>query len=160
MTLRHPLVRDLALCIAALVLAAVLLIGAASLLPPRFEPIGSAALPRAMAAIIALLGLIVGIGALRRHVSGAPLPAEDTAPWAAQGSSLKSLGVFLGLLIYVFALDKLRLPFEVATTVFVVWSGCVIGGFKPRSILGYAIFGLLLSLLVAWVLRTWLYIEF
>ncbi|MCA0849325.1 hypothetical protein [Salipiger thiooxidans] len=46
MTLQHPLVRDLALCIAALVLAAVLLIGAASLPPPASSP---SALPRCRA---------------------------------------------------------------------------------------------------------------
>lgn len=160
MSLRNPLVRDLGLCGAALILAALLLIGAASLPAPRFEPLGSAALPRAMAVVIAMLGLIVGIGAIRRKAGKLPDPEDEFAIEAPPGGAFKSLGVFVGLVAFVFSLDRLHVPFEVAATCFVVWSGCVIGGWSLRSALGLAIFGAALSLLVAWVLRTWLYIEF
>ncbi|MEP3279931.1 MAG: tripartite tricarboxylate transporter TctB family protein [Stappiaceae bacterium] len=169
------------LILSALVLggAAILFIGAADLPPPRFEPLGSAAMPRILAFILVVLSVIVALRALlslrfqseptnrrqRRDVPETPDPtmtnkqsseAEDSSAFAMP---LRGLAVLATLILYVAALDFGRVPFVPATTVFVMIAGMTMQRIDLRGALTFAGLGLVLSLILNYVFSTFLYIE-
>jgi len=101
-----------ALFVAALGLGigAVLLIGAGNIAPPMFDPVGSAALPRACA--VALIGLGLGTAlqsALRRGAPGGAGGAGAIRP--------ATTGLVLLMAAYVMAME-LGLGFALATILF------------------------------------------
>ncbi|WP_424988867.1 tripartite tricarboxylate transporter TctB family protein [Microbulbifer sp. S227A] len=147
-------VADLALSLLVTAGAVVLFVGAAKLPPPRFEPLGSAALPRILGVLLLLFAGILAVRSIMRLRRGWQVPeleAHNTDP-------RKGLAVLAALVAYVFALDVLRAPFVPATTVFVVAVGLSIGA---RSWLNCAVFagvGLVLSLAISTILSRFLYI--
>lgn len=148
---------DLVLCALTLGGAALLFVGAAELPPPRWEPLGSAALPRILGGLLVLFALIVAARALLRHRAGAsPAPAPEGEP---QADPVKGALVFAALVLYVFSLDVLRVPFVPATAAFVAAAGLAIG---RRSLANAAIFaglGLGLALTISLVLERMLYVR-
>ena len=150
------------LVLAALVVAGavLLIVGAAELPPPRFEPLGSAALPRILGAILILLAAIVAVGGLRRILAptSAPEPgAEDADVGAAEGRPLNGALVLLALVTYVAALDLLQAPFVPATTAFLGAVGLVLGGtFRAGAV--YALLGLGFGAALSYVFSTFLYV--
>ncbi|GAB4240769.1 MAG: hypothetical protein Tsb0032_44070 [Kiloniellaceae bacterium] len=142
----------LAGCVAAG--AAALFIGAAELPPPRFEPLGSAALPRILGGLLLFFAAAVAVRAVLRWRSGAA-PSQADAP---ETMPLRGLAVLLALLAYVFAMDVLRVPFVPATTLFVAAVGLSTG---RRSWLNLGVFlalGLVLSLAISTILSRYLFI--
>ena len=59
----QALKHDILLALASMSLAAVLFFGSLGLPPPRYEPMGSAALPRILAGLIVVLSLVLILGA-------------------------------------------------------------------------------------------------
>ncbi len=126
---------------ALLVIAAAGLVwfGTADLPPPRYEPVGSAALPRGIAALMALLAIIVAV----RARSGPRLPVE------AGGSLAGPLRVaLLGALMvaFVMVMEARHVGFRPAAMVFLFLTAVVLGGLAPRRMAGYAVFAVALSL--------------
>lgn len=145
------------LALAALVIggAVVLLIGAAELPPPRFEPLGSAAVPRGLAVILIVLGLWVAVRAILGLRADAPAPKETGEP----SHPMRSLGVLAALVAYVAALDLGQLPFLPLTALFLAASGTILsgGGWKPALI--YGALGLALAAALSFIFSNFLYIE-
>ena len=96
---RQAALGDLALCGAVAIGAALLLIGAADLPPPRFDPLGSAALPRGLAVIMLLFAAWIAFGAIRALTAGVPAPPKDTGP--AEVKPLRGVIVFAALVAFV-----------------------------------------------------------
>lgn len=155
---------DLCLVAFALAVAALLFVGSASLPPPRFEPLGSAAMPRGLGAIIVLLSLIILTRALMNLRKGPDFTSDDENSAASQhAASLRqpsrSALVLLALIIYIFSLDVLQAPFVPVTTAFFMAAGLAIG---ERSIRNAAVFlglGLILSTVISLTLSRFLYIS-
>ncbi|WP_226781445.1 tripartite tricarboxylate transporter TctB family protein [Oceaniglobus trochenteri] len=134
--------------------AVILFIGAADLPPPRFEPLGSAALPRILGALLLLFAAILALRAgLRLHRGWVAPKAEVNG-----ADPRKGFAVLLALILYVLALDVLRVPFVAATTVFVVVVGLSIGARNWRNLLVFAGLGLVLSLAISTILSRFLFI--
>lgn len=147
-------IADLVLSLLVVAGAVTLFIGAAKLPPPRFEPLGSAALPRILGVLLLLFAAILSVRAALRLRGGWVAP--DTA--ASTADPRKGFAVFLALVTYVFALDVLRLPFVPATTVFVTVAGLSIGARSWRNLAVFAGLGLVLSLAISTILSHFLYI--
>ena len=132
----------------------ILFIGAADLPPPRFEPMGSAAMPKILATIMILLALVIGARAVSKlGITPDHTRAEPLAPvW-------RSAFVFAALVIYVAALDFGRVPFVVATTGFVAAAGLIIGKFSPKAAALFAGLGLCVSTLIYFVFTHFLFIQ-
>ncbi len=134
--------------------SALLFIGAAELPPPRFEPLGSAALPRILGALLILFAVILVIRALLRMRAGT---LRDEA--ASQADPRRGALVFVALVLYVAALDFGRVPFVPATTVFVTATGLAIGARNWVNLAVFAALGLVLSFAISTVLERFLYIS-
>ncbi len=162
---RKTALGDLALCAAVAAGAAVLLIGAARLPPPRFDPLGSAALPRGLAVIMLAFAAWIALGAVRRlarpGMAETPPADLDTATTTeTTANPLRGVIVFAALVAFVAALDIFRLPLVVAATGFMVITGLVIAGPSLRSGVIYGLFGFALSALLTWVMSSFLFVSF
>lgn len=144
------------LCLAALVCtgAALLFIGAAKLPPPRFEPLGSAALPRILGALLVFFAALLALRAGLRLRGGRAVPeAGDSGADPKRGFL-----VLAALVAYVFAMDVLRVPFIPATTVFVAAAGLAIGARSWANLGIFLALGLGLSFGISTILTRYLYI--
>ncbi|SIO10817.1 tripartite tricarboxylate transporter TctB family protein [Vannielia litorea] len=131
-----------------------LFIGAAELPAPRFEPLGSAALPRILGALLILFAVILVIRALLRMRAGTL--RDETA---SQVDPRRGALVFVALVLYVAALDFGRVPFVPATTLFVTATGLAIGARSWVNLAVFAALGLVLSFAISTVLERFLYIS-
>lgn len=130
------------LIVAALVAAAAtaLFVGAASLPPPRWEPLGSAAVPRALGTLLALFGAILAGGAVRTALARA-----ESLPLAPDGARLlRGVGVLAAVILFVVAMDVFRVPFVQAGPVFVVAIAALVGGLSLRGLGWAAVWGVVL----------------
>ncbi len=150
-------IADLVLAALTLGVAAILIIGAQSLPPPRFEPLGSAALPRILGGLLIVFALIIAAGVLIRHRSSAPAPQQDTT--TPKVDPKRGALVFIALIAYVFAVDVLRVPFIAATPLFVIAAGVAISGVNRRGLIAFAALGLLLAVFISTVFERLLYIR-
>lgn len=153
---KRRMIADLVLAVLTLTGAAVLLLGAADLPPPRFEPLGSAALPRILAALIIIFSLIVALRALLQYRAHVAEPAVNDGPTI---DPRRGALVLAALIIYVLALDVFRIPFLVATPLFVVATGLSIGGRTWINLVAFAALGLVLAFGISLVLEQLLYIR-
>lgn len=150
---------DLALATFAVSGAVILLVGAAELPPPRFEPLGSAALPRILGGVLILLSVIVAARALFRLRSSSAKVSEEMALGIAIQPS-RSFLTLAALIAYVFSLDVLQVAFIPATTVFVVVAGLAMGERTLRNVAVFTLLGLILSASISFILSRFLFITF
>ncbi|GAB5375545.1 MAG: hypothetical protein AcusKO_20070 [Acuticoccus sp.] len=130
---------------ALLVVAAAGLVwfGTADLPPPRYEPVGSAALPRALAALMALLAIIVAVRARPVPRAVAAGPGTGEAAWVGP-LRVAALGALL--VLFVALMEARIVGFRPAAVVFLFIAAAVLGGIAPRRLAGYAVFAVVLSL--------------
>ena len=147
-------IADLVLSLLVSAGAALLFIGAAELPPPRFEPLGSAALPRILGGLLLIFATILTLRAGFRLKRGWMVSATEKS----EADPRKGFAVLVALLAYVFALDVLRLPFVPVTAVFVTVVGLSIGALTLRNTMIFAGLGLILSLTISAILGRFLYI--
>ena len=129
---RAPLA-DICFAVAMLAFAGIVWWGTADLPPPRYEPIGSAALPRALALVMAVLSLIVLARAYarRRAMSTA---AAKTAGSGFTPRPLLAIGVFVVLVLYVLAMDQRLLGFIPASIITFTIIGGLLAGFSLKRL--------------------------
>lgn len=152
---QRRLLADLSLCLMVSAGAAILLVGANELPPPRFEPLGSAALPRILGVLLLLFSAILAVRAVLRMRQGWEAPVEETG----EADPRKGFAVLVALVLYVLALDAGRIPFVPATSVFVVVVGLSIGAKTLRNAMIFAGLGLFLSVSLSTALSRFLYIS-
>ena len=118
--------------------------------PPRYEPLGSAAVPRALAIIMAVLALLVLIRALRSNMRSSNNPADTSSsaghtatyirrPWLAAFS-------FVLVCAYVAAMDQKLLGFIPATIGFLLLIGLLLNRGNWRQLPWLAGFACVLTL--------------
>jgi putative tricarboxylic transport membrane protein len=156
-TLRH--LGDLALAAFVIAGAVILFVGAADLPPPRFEPLGSAAMPRILGAIMVALALTVAARAVLRLRGATPPEAPPLPGDARESDPWRGAVVLVALIAYVAALDFGRVPFVYATTAFVTVAGLAMGRVGLRSAAFFAALGLGVALTLGYVFETYLYIR-
>lgn len=153
---RREAVGDLIFCALVLAGSLVLFIGASTLPPPRFEPLGSAAMPRILGVLLIILSAVVSVQAVAKLRHAKLSTAEIDAP---SFSPYRGLIVLVALLLYVFALDILQLPFLIATPLFVTVAGTAMHRMSVRSILLHGALGLCIAVLISTVFSQFLGIE-
>ncbi|MEO7243416.1 MAG: tripartite tricarboxylate transporter TctB family protein [Variovorax sp.] len=151
---------DVIVGLALIGLAAVLWIGSLSIGAPFFDPLGSAAVPRACAVLIAAFSLTMVLqaagklrrarrarGALPQEPSAQALTEEviaEAATWRRRPWLAFAFVVLCGA--YMAVMQWRLAGFRVATGVFVLASVVLLGGFKPRTLVIGAILALLLAI--------------
>jgi len=129
---RAPLV-DICFALAMLVFAGIVWWGTADLPPPRYEPIGSAALPRALALVMAVLSLVVLVRAYaRQQARGESRPTAASA--AFRPRPLLAIAVFVVLVLYVLVMDQRLLGFIPASIIAFTVIGGLLAGFTVKRL--------------------------
>lgn len=152
---RTRAIGDLALAACVIVGAGILFIGASSLPPPRWEPLGSAAMPRILGGILIALALTIASRAIFILANGEHKNTSEPAlvlPY-------RGIIVFALLVAYIAALDFARVPFVIATTLFVMCAGMTMHHISVRSALVHAALGLVLSLSLDYIFSTYLFVR-
>ncbi|MEZ5864206.1 MAG: tripartite tricarboxylate transporter TctB family protein [Geminicoccaceae bacterium] len=151
---REPLA-DIVFAVTVLALAGIVWWGTAALPPPRYEPLGSAALPRTLAVIMALLGIML-LGRVwaggRRPAASAARPGFRPRPWLA-------VGVLAVLVAYVALMDLRLLGFVPASILALVLLGAMLTGFDRRRLPWLAGFVVLLVVAVQLLFTRVFYID-
>ena len=118
---------DIGVALVLIVVSALVWWESRKIAPPFFDPLGSAALPRAAAVLITLLALLVLVRAIvgLRHGVGVAVPEYRPRPDLA-------IGIVILAMLYIGAMDFGWLAFPWATMAFVFISGAMLGGFDRR----------------------------
>lgn len=145
---------DVLLLLAIATGVAILFIGASTLPPPRFEPLGSAAMPRILGIALLLLSLPVAYEAIRDL-----LVSDDLEEKAAIKLPFGGALVFVALVIYVAALDFGKMPFIPTTTIFIAAAGMAIDRVSLRVLAIYGGLGLVLASALSYVFTNFLYVQ-
>lgn len=133
---------ELALALALIGFSGTIFVGAADLPAPRFEPLGSAAVPRMLAGLMAFLSAIWVIRllpALRQAHPATAAPRDPEAPW--QHPRL-AVAVLIAVFAFVAVMDFGLASFKVAGIGFVILCGFLLTHRDLRKlpwIAGYAV---------------------
>ncbi len=144
---------DLLFAAGIAVAAVVVFIGTIGLPPPRYEPIGSAAIPRVMAAILLLLSALLIFDVLRRPANTDPQEAPRVA------TPLAPILSAAAIIAYVAVMDSGLLGFQPATALLVFGLAFGLTGFRRRAALPAAVFAILLALGTFYVFTNFFYID-
>ncbi len=174
----HPAWVDLALVLAVLAGAGLLFVGASTLPPPRFEPMGSAALPRILGGLLVFFAMIIAIKAIWQLRGSADSnvvsdKTDDTASSTSSANSaiksdseesaltgqLRGICVFACLILYIVALDILQWPFIPVTAAFVTVVGTALSPQRLQALWKFALFGLVLAAGLYLVMTRFLYVD-
>ncbi|WMS43538.1 tripartite tricarboxylate transporter TctB family protein [Acuticoccus sp. MNP-M23] len=151
---RAPATGDLVFSGIIIALAAVVWVGTAGLPPPRYEPIGSAAIPRGVALIMACLALIVGVRALR---TGAASSASGDA--VSRRALATTVVLMAATLLYVALMDAGIAGFRLATVPFLTLCGVLLGGLNWRNALIALVFAAILTFALHFIFTQLFYID-
>lgn len=123
---------EIALAVALIVLSGIIWYGAAKLPPPYFDPIGSAAFPKAMAIVITGLSLIMVTQSFR--VSD-ERPVAEGAGEFPRPRYLLAVAMYGLMIIYAAIMQEKLLGFAPSTMLFVITAGAILGRFRLRQLL-------------------------
>lgn len=118
------------------------LLASLSLPPPRFDPLGSAFVPRAIAASVVVLALCVLAGAFLRLRRAAPATAE--APIHRRRPDL-ALFTFGAAVAYVAALSSRLVDYGLATAIFILVVALSLTGLSRRAVVVAGLIALVLG---------------
>ncbi|TCS57235.1 putative tricarboxylic transport membrane protein [Primorskyibacter sedentarius] len=133
---------ELALALALIGFSGVIFVGAAGLPEPRFEPLGSAAVPRMLAGLMACLSAIWVIRLLPALRKAHPAPAAPLDPEAPKPHPGLAVAVLLAVFAFVAVMDFGLASFKVAGIGFVILCGFLLTHRDLRKlpwIVGYAV---------------------
>jgi putative tricarboxylic transport membrane protein len=148
-----PAIGDLVFAAAIIAVAAVVWIGTADLPPPRWEPVGSAAIPRGVALIMAVLATVVAVRALR-----VPPAGNTDAPMTPR--ALARVVALSGVLVLTVALMDARIVgFRAGAIGFLFLAGLILGGLNVRNAAISAAFAVVLALSLHAVFTRLFYID-
>jgi putative tricarboxylic transport membrane protein len=150
---------DLLLAVGVWLLAGAAYYGAAILPPPVFDPLGSAAVPKFVAAILAILAgwMVLRRGLLLR---AAPPPEGDMQGGGAAplrpGVAIASIAIMLA---YVGVIGLGLLGFREATVPFVILLGGVMSRFRRSTMIIVTPLSFVIAIGAAWLFSGALYID-
>jgi hypothetical protein len=137
--------RDAVVALLLLLLGGSVYIAAVQLPPGRFDPLGSGAIPQALAAGLAILALVLLLSSL---TGGRDLVAEAataTQGPVSRGRTGRLLGVLVLLILYGALLSGARGSFPWVTPAFVLTVALLLGGLSTRTAVAGLLVGLLLG---------------
>jgi len=126
--------------------------------PPRYEPMGSAALPRALSVIMAALAAVVLIRSVLagRAASGSSPASPDLPyklhPWLA-------VWMFIGTAIYVAVMDQKLIGYLAATLIYIAVACTLLNFRRRREMPWIALFAVVLSATCYFVFTRIFYID-
>lgn len=152
---------DIFLAIVVLGFSALIYVRASSLPPPLFDPLGSAAIPKLVAGILAFLSLAIIGAAVLRNLGEAdeaisPSDAEVAPPPLRPGVAFASI---LIIVAYVGSMALGILGFRVATILFVIALGGVMSRFQVRTMIILTVTALIIGIGFAWLFSEILYVD-
>lgn len=134
---------DIAFAAAVIAFSGVVYWGTLELPPPRYEPMGSAALPRGLAVLMAAMALLVAARGFRNLARNLTVPAE-ILPFRKRPELAVACVVIL--LVYLTALDQRVLGFIPASILAFGLLGCILVHFELRRMVGIVLFTIALIL--------------
>ena len=153
---------DIVLALAVIALAVVLYIGTLSLPPAKWEPLGSAAVPRGLCVIMSCLAAVVLARAVLVLRKGAP-KARASAPANADESFERrpwtAVAMLVLVVLYVAAMNLRVLGFVEATVAFLVALCLVFTRAQRRQIPWIVGFALVIALGNYMVFTHFLYVD-
>ena len=129
---------DIILAVSLYLFSILMFIGIADIPPPFFDPLGSAAVPKGCAVLVAVFATIILIKALRTKVR-----EKDGLPPEFEKKPLLGLGIVLCCVGYVALLTFI--PFNWATSIYVIGSGLLLGGVGRKNIVLSVLMALILG---------------
>ena len=141
---------DLWLALSVTALAALLWWEARKIPPPFFDPLGSAAIPKAIAVVLVVIACVLSM----RAVAGLGA-VNDEAPIAYRPRPDLVIGIFALCVVYVGSMDLGWIGFEAATIAFLIAAAALLGRLHLRTLL----LGSLIALVMG-VGGTWLFTRF
>lgn len=132
--------------------------GAQSIAPPFFDPLGSAAVPLAVATIIAALSSVVLVRALLKLRRRRPAPEPEPDEGARNRPDL-AFGILAVSAAYVGLMDFGVLGFRWATVFYIFAAGSLLGRFGRRTMLISAALALFLGIGCGLLFRYVFYID-
>lgn len=158
---RREAYQNLAFCAFVYAVAFVLYFGAKDLPPPRFEPLGSAALPNAIAVILTVLASFILVPALLtlHRARKAEADSNEGVGLLGEYAVWRGLAIFAVLVTYVAALDFFRSGFVITTTIVVTVISGIFVGLRPKSLILHAIGGFCLAMILMLVFTKILYVD-
>lgn len=145
---------DLVMAAVLIALCALVWSESRKIAPPFFDPLGSAALPRATAVLIAGLALVMAFRAVIALRLGTPITKPEYRPRPDLG-----IGITVLAALYIGAMDFGALAFPWATMAFVFLSGALLGGFDRRIMAVSGVIAVLLGGGGAYLFRYVFYID-
>ncbi len=159
---------DLALAVVVWVVAAAVYLAAAQLPPPLFDPVGSAAIPKLVAVVLAFLATLIVVQRVMRGRRGrretpalASAPAGDADPVATDAPLRPGIAAICVVILagYTAVMTFRILGFREATVPFVILLGGVLSRFRRSTLLILVPIALALSIGFSWLFSEVLYID-
>ncbi len=145
---------DLLLAAAVTGFAALLLVESRKIPPPFFDPLGSAAVPRAAALVMVVLAAIMAARAL----AGLGEPSDGPEAEYRPRPDL-AVGIFVLCVAYVGAMDLGWIGFEAATIVFLVAAAALLGRLHLRTLLVGTVFAVVMGVGGTWLFTRFFFID-
>lgn len=162
---KYAFLIDITLSLVVIVFSIVIYINTLDLPPPKYEPMGAAALPRALAVLLAIFSLFIMIKAFfKRRSAVGPAPAtqqqgDGGAADTYQRGYLKAAVVFVLTCIYVALMSSKLTGFMLTTTVYMFLAGITM---KETNIAGkvkMGVFAIAFSLSTFFIFTRFFYID-
>jgi putative tricarboxylic transport membrane protein len=148
---------DLVLVAAMWIVAATVYASASRMPPPIFDPVGSAAMPKSVALVIAVLAAMILVQRLRRQppAGAAEEGQADLAPLRT-GTALACIAIMVG---YTGVMSYGILGFREATVPFVILLGGVMSRFRRSTLLILVPSALAIAIGFGWLFSEVLFVD-
>ena len=149
-------IQDYVVSFLTVVLAGLVLWGARFIPPPFFDPLGSAAVPKACATILIGLAILIGVRRFIENKAGSTTGPEETGykkePWLA-------LGVVSLSMLYTLAMGAGWIGFRWGTIVYIFATGTILAKGSFRIIVISLALGLLFGFGGHYLFTNFFYID-
>jgi putative tricarboxylic transport membrane protein len=145
---------DVALAIAVAAFAGLLWWEALKIPPPFFDPLGSAAVPKAIAVALAALAIIILVRALLALPWPARQPPRDYRPRPDIAA-----GIVVLVFAYVGVMQLRLLGFELATILFLIAAAALLGRMNRMTLALGVVCALVIGIGATWLFTGFFYID-
>lgn len=136
-------VQDYVISVSTIALAGLVLWGAKDIPPPFFDPLGSAAVPKAVAYVLILLALGIGI---RRYFQNKSFERERSAEEGFKPEPILAVAVVGSSILYTLAMGAGWIGFRWGTIIYVFATGSILAKGNYRIMVTSLILGLLFGI--------------
>lgn len=165
---RNSFVIDIILSLVIIVFSIVIYINTLDLPPPKYEPMGAAALPQILAVLLIIFSIFIFIKAILKKESTSPqgkktVELGDVSPFQKAVYSphrfTKAAIVFFLTCIYVFVMSAKLSGFIVATMTYIFFAGTIMKSANLISKVKMAAFAVVFALVTFYIFTSLFYID-